>query len=165
MVLVLLTGLPGTGKSTIAAAVARVLPAIVISADPIDDALRTAAVDNPHGKTGYELMKALAATQLDAGLHVVIDAVNPFAWVRHEYAAIADAHGAPLRVIVTTCSDEALHRRRVDDRFAAGRKRLDWSGVEHQVAYYEPYEGEGLRLDAADGVEANVAAATAFVLA
>ena len=40
--LVVVTGLPGTGKSTVAGAVARSLPAALISADPIEDNLGAA---------------------------------------------------------------------------------------------------------------------------
>ena len=67
VVSVLMTGLPGTGKSTVADAVARSLGAGVVSADPIDAALLTAGVPNEDGKVGYEVMKALAANELDAG--------------------------------------------------------------------------------------------------
>jgi len=43
--LVVVTGLPGTGKSTVAGAVARSLPAALISADPIEDNLGAANAD------------------------------------------------------------------------------------------------------------------------
>ena len=51
--LVLLTGLPGTGKSEIVAAVAEAINACTISADPIDMALAEAGVANEGGKVGY----------------------------------------------------------------------------------------------------------------
>jgi predicted kinase len=162
-VLVLMTGLPGTGKSTIANAVARALGAVVVSADPIDGALETVGVDNPEGRTGYAVMKALVGRQLDGGLDVVVDAVNPFRFVRDAYAALAASRSVPLSVIVTGCSDVALHRSLVEMRVAEGRGLIVWAGVERQIAYYEPFDGPALRVDAADGLETNCARAIEYV--
>lgn len=165
--LVLLTGLPGTGKSTIAAAVARALPAALLSADPIDAALIRAGMSPAQrpDKAGYEVMKALAAEQLAVGTAVVIDAVNPFHFVRQAYLDIAAAHAAPVAVIITRCSDVATHRRRIEARHNAGLKAIDWAGVERQMDYYEPFAGDALTLDAMDPVAATLAAALAYVAA
>jgi len=46
---------------------ARELDARVLSADPIDAELAAAGVPNPDGRTGYEAMKSLAASELKAG--------------------------------------------------------------------------------------------------
>ncbi len=160
-VLVLMTGLPATGKSTIAEAVARALPAAWLSADPVDAALVRGGL-RPEQRpdiAGYEAMKALADLQLSAGLSVVVDAVNPFAFVRDAYADIAARHAATLIVLVTECSDRALHRARVETR-----AKQPWSEVERQQGYWEPYEGEALRLDAAEDAAANTQRAVAYVL-
>ena len=151
--LVVMTGLPCTFKSTIPRAVARELDAPVVSADPIDAALAAAGVPNTEGRVGYEVMKALAATELGSGRSVVIDAVNPFAFVRHAYFDLASAAGCQVRVIVTTWGDEAVHRERVSRR--TGEGMLDWREVERQRAYYEPYRGEALHLDAGEAANLN----------
>ena len=164
VVLVLMTGLPGTGKSTVADAVARSIGACVVSADPIDAALVAAGVPNEDGKVGYEVMKALAANELDAVRGVVIDAVNPFRFVRQAYFDLASGNRAPVSVIVTVCSDVEVHRRRIESRRARGEKGIDWAGVERQIGYYEQYEGECLVLDAVDSPDDNCASATAYVL-
>lgn len=65
--LVIMSGLPGTGKSAIAEAVAVALPAALVSADPIDVALARAGQPNDQGKAGYEVMKAIARGQLALG--------------------------------------------------------------------------------------------------
>jgi len=161
--LVLMTGLPGTGKSTVAEAVARTLPAALLSADPIDAALLRAGV-RPEQRPdilGFEVMKALAALQLEAGLHAVIDAVNPFAWVRQSYRGIAAANEAAFVVVATYCSDSELHRARVAKRLPA---KIDWDGVMRQVDDYEAPEGEMLHLDAVYDEAENVRAAVDYVL-
>lgn len=70
------------GKSSVAAEVARVLQACTISADPVDEALSAAGVANEEGRAGFEVMKALARNELGTGRSVVVDAVNPFPFVR-----------------------------------------------------------------------------------
>jgi predicted kinase len=164
VVLVLMTGLPGTGKSTIADAVAYALGACVLSADPIDAALSTAGVSDEEGRVGYELMKALAREDLNAGRSVVVDAVNPFRFVRQAYRDLGDATHTGTSVIVTQCSDVALHRRRIEARHDRGEKGIDWAGVEIQIGYFERFEGECLVLDAVDPASENCAAAVSYVL-
>ena len=154
-----MTGLPCTGKSTIAAAIAAALPATLLSADPIDAALTAAGVEHRPDIVGYEIMKALARENLVLGLSVVIDAVNPFAFTRAAYVEIAAASSTQVVFIVTECSNAVVHRERVEGR----AKPLTWSEVERQIDYYEPFVGEALRLDAVDDHEQNVAAAVGGV--
>lgn len=164
-VLVLMTGLPGTGKSTIAAVVARALPAALLSADPIDAALVRAGVGAQQRPdiVGYAVMRTVADEQLAAGLSVVVDAVNPFRWERQAYFDAAAEHGARIAVIATTCTGTAEHRRRIEARHVAGLSRADWAEVLRQTGYYEPFDGDALRLDAMGEAAANVRAAVAFV--
>lgn len=160
-----MTGLPCTGKSTIAEAVAELVGATVLSADPIDAALLAAGV-NPEQRpdiVGFEVMKSLARTNLALGLSVVVDAVHPFESVRQDYLKIAQERSAAATTILTTCSDPAVHRRRVEDRRRRGEKEIDWAGVQRQIDYYELPDHPGLVLDALDDVEQNVAAAVGRV--
>ncbi len=163
-VLVLMTGLPGTGKSTVAAAVARALPAALLAADPIDAALVRSGV-GPEQRpdiVGYAVMRAVSGEQLAAGLSVVVDAVNPFRWERQAYFDAAAEHGARVAVIATACADAAEHRRRIEARYSVGLSSADWAEVLRQTGYYEPFDGEALRLDATEEAAANVRAAVAY---
>jgi predicted kinase len=159
-----MAGLPCTGKSTIANAIATTLPASLLSADPIDVALSAAGQPNEQGKAGYEVMKAITREHLMLGLHVVVDAVNPFAFVRRAYLDLAAQFVAPTAVIMTTCSDRDLHRTRVEQRHVAGRKGIDWTGVEKQIAYFEPQDGEALTLDATVSPLENITKAIAYAM-
>jgi len=163
--LVVLTGLPCTGKSVVAEALARALPATLLSADSIDATLLAAGIapDQRPDIVGYEIMKALADEQLALGGSVVIDAVNPFGWVRDEYAAIASRHSVVAVLVATICSDGGMHRARVEARRTEGVKDIDWGGVERQIAYYELPAADILTLDAVDSVHDNVAAALDYV--
>lgn len=141
------------------------MPAALLSADPIDTALLGAGVLHEQGIPGYEVMKALAREQVAAGLSAVIDAVNPFRFVRQAYVDIAAEFGAPIAFVMTVCSDRVAHRQRVEERHRSGIKDITWARVERQIAYYEPVDGGALTLDSMNASEGNVLAACDYVRA
>jgi predicted kinase len=168
VVLVAMTGLAGTGKSTIADAVGRALPAPVFSVDPIEATLNRAGITREHdsGRVAYDLAGMLAGAQLRNGQAAVIDSVSPFAFVRQWWADIARRHDAPFVLLATVCSDRDLHRARVESR----RRDIDgflyepdWSDVAARIDEYEPPEHPDLVLDAVDPVESNRARAVEYV--
>src|SRR3954447_26027131 len=74
-VLVVVSGLPGTGKTAVAAELAARLGAVHLSVDPIEDALLGAGLP-PSCETGvaaYEAARAVAEQNLALGLTVVAD--------------------------------------------------------------------------------------------
>jgi len=78
MVLAVFAGLPGVGKSTLAAQVAAELPATVLAVDTVDFTLQRYDVTEPRpGFAAYGVVAALAEVQLGIGHNVIIDAVNP----------------------------------------------------------------------------------------
>lgn len=78
LVLVVVAGLPGTGKSTLADTIGQHLPAPVFSVDPIEAAIWRSGVA-PSFETGlaaYEVAATLAEHQLHLGMSAVVDAVS-----------------------------------------------------------------------------------------
>lgn len=168
------SGLPGTGKSTLARALARHLGAAYLRVDTVEAAL----LDAGHtGITveGYAVEYAVAADNLCLGLSVVADCVNPVAQTRDAWAAAAQQAGAVLVNIEVNCSDMAEHRRRVRARHAAGHDHTgqwsppDWADLEryrqeHQPWPERPGAGPLLRLDTAGRTpEQNFAALLALL--
>jgi predicted kinase len=148
--LAVFAGLPGVGKSTLAARVAEALPATVLAVDPVDAALRRYDVTEPRpGYAAYGVVAALAEIQLGVGHHVIIDAVNPVRAARQLWIDLADRAGVQLRVVEVVCGDDAEHRRRVEARFAARDHDgvPDWVRVLERSAEYEPYLGPRLLVD------------------
>jgi hypothetical protein len=165
--LVLITGLPGTGKSTVADEVARILGAPVLSHDWVMSGLRpyreiqTAldAMDPPgHRRVGWSLLGALARAQLRAGRSVVLDGVARAPEIE-SCRQVADEEDTEMALIVTDCSDLEHHRRLVE-----GRERgipdwyeLSWAQVQRSRQNWDPPEAADLWLDAVDPWVGNAA--------
>ena len=150
MVLAVFAGLPGVGKSTLAARVATVLPATVLAVDTVDFTLQRYDVSEPRpGYAAYGVVAALAETQLRIGHNVIIDAVNPVKAAREMWVRLAESLDVPLRVVEVVVGDDAEHRRRVEARFAARDHDgiPDWVRVLERQAEYEPYLGPRLVVD------------------
>lgn len=157
--LVALTGLPGTGKSMLADALGIALPATVVSVDPVEAALWRAGIhrSEPTGLAAYSVAAAVTESQLRLGHSVVVDAVNAAAPARQVWEMLARGYQVALRVIEVTCSDEALHRRRLAKRTrSAEEPAVTWSDVELLRAEYRSWQADGLLIDAADDFEINV---------
>jgi predicted kinase len=150
MVLAVFAGLPGVGKSTLAARVAEALPATVLAVDTVDFTLQRYDVREPRpGYAAYGVVAALAEVQLGIGHNVIIDAVNPVKAARQLWVELAERLGVPLRVVEVVCGDDTEHRRRVEARFAARDHDgiPDWVRVLERQAEYEPYLGPRLVVD------------------
>lgn len=114
-ILVVFSGLPGVGKTTIARSLSQIMMAVLLRVDTIEQAIRIAGTGDV-GPAGYDVANALAAENLRLGRHVVADSVNPVAASRQGWRATAARSEASLAEIRVICSDEAEHHRRLSER-------------------------------------------------
>jgi predicted kinase len=130
--LIVFSGLPGTGKSTVAALLARRLRATYLRVDSIEQALRACAT-LPAGVVteGYAVAYLVAADNLRAGGTVVADSVNPLPVTRDAWREVAQRAGTPALEVEIVCSDRNEHRRRVETRSSdvAGLRLPNWNDV------------------------------------
>ena len=147
-VLVAFAGRSGVGKTTLAKALALASGAVYLRIDTVEQALRTALSGAP-GASGYAMLQALAAENLDLGQDVIADGMNPVAASREGFAACAREAGARLMDVEIVCTDVAEHRSRVEARWAdiAGLAPPDWAAV--QARTYEPWTTPRIVLDTA----------------
>jgi len=144
---VVLTGLPGVGKTSLARALATAMPVLFMRIDAVEQAMRNAGIEAV-GTSGYAVANAIAAENLALGHDVIADCVNPIAASREMWRVTAAAAGAGLREIFVVCSDAAEHRRRVENRKPdlAGHRLPSWDDVTDMV--FEPAP-MALRIDTA----------------
>ena len=77
MMLVQVCGLPGAGKSTLSAAIAEELPAVLLRVDEIEAAMWTHGIPpEQSGIAAYSVMHAIAVPNLSRGQTVIADAVS-----------------------------------------------------------------------------------------
>jgi predicted kinase len=148
--LIILGGLPGTGKTTIAQELARQLGAVHLRIDSIEEAILASAVlDSPINDAGYRAGNAVAADNLHVGRTVVADSVNPVALSRDAWLEVAKRAQVLSVEIELTCSDAKEHRRRVETRVSdfAQSRSLTWQDV--VSCDYHPWNRAHLVIDTA----------------
>lgn len=164
-VLVLFTGPPGTGKSTLAEHAAGALHASVIGWDwamagltPFATIQATLSALDPvdHRRVGWSIMRSVAVAQLRNGRCVVLDGVardKEIAAARRT-AALEDARCV---VVATTCRDVVEHERRLVGRTRdiPGWHVLEWGNVANLLAHWKAPLDADLILDAMDDLDAN----------
>ncbi|MQA64007.1 MAG: adenylyl-sulfate kinase [Actinophytocola sp.] len=116
-VLIIVGGLPATGKSAVAGTLALELGLAFVRIDGIEQAIiRSSCLRQPLGAVGYVVGYAIAAEQLRHGVSVVAECVNPLAVTRDAWRAVGQERGAQVLEVELVCSDEAEHRRRAESR-------------------------------------------------
>jgi predicted kinase len=146
-ILIVLGGLPATGKTTLSRELTRRFAATYIRVDAIEQSLRAAGHDV--GPMGYIIANALAAENLRLGRVVVADCVNPVLPSRDGWRQMAMQSSARIAEIEVICSDVALHRQRAEARTSdiAGLKLPTWQDIVGR--HYEPWDRDHLVLDTA----------------
>jgi predicted kinase len=118
-VLIILAGLPGTGKTTLARLLALQIGAVHVRIDSIEQAIRNSGVAAVSlDDAGYRVAYAVAEDNLRAGRTVVADSVNPIALTRTAWREVAVRSGVRALDVEIVCSDRGEHRRRVESRAA-----------------------------------------------
>ncbi len=163
MRLIVFAGSPGTGKSALAEAVGQELGIPVLAKDWLEATLLRCELtpinqDKPLGFAGYQLLTILAERQLMLGQSVILDSVASTVSIRSSWKQLAMEYDAEWRVIECICSDESLHRARMNvrQRNIPGWHELDWSEVERVKAYYLPWDEDRLILNAIHPLEDNL---------
>ena len=159
---VVFTGLPGTGKSTLAEQAARAIGAPAFAGDWLMGALKPygvlAGLDRPtYLAMYYNLLNTLVTRQLLLGQSAVLDCLinDDIAARWHEDTA---RHGGRLLVVECVCNDLHLHRSRV-----VGRKRdipgwheIGWDHVERMRTEYPPLTISHITIDAVNSLDDNI---------
>ncbi|MBE6480798.1 MAG: hypothetical protein E7Z94_00170 [Actinomyces ruminicola] len=151
-VLVVLGGLPATGKSTVARELNRDGAFAYIRIDGIEQALKDSGEMGSGGVqgSGYAVGYAVAGDLLDGGNDVLAECVNPLPLTREAWQATARTHDAALVQIELVCSNPTTHRLRAESRTVdvPGLDLPGWQAIQQRE--YHPWDAvDVLRIDTA----------------
>ena len=139
--LIILAGLPGTGKTTLAREFVRRTNAIYLRIDSIEQAIRNStqskrSVDG----VGYCVGYAIAEDNLKLGRTVVADSVNPLDITRDAWLSTAKCARCRSLEVELICSDVLEHRQRIESRTTdiPGLTLPNWQDVLDRESHPSP---------------------------
>jgi predicted kinase len=146
--LIVLGGLPGAGKTTLARALSQRMQAAHIRIDTIEQAIRASGMlKSDIGPTGYMVGYAVAEDNLRIGRTVVADSVNPLNITRDAWRSVAERTSSPVFEIEIIRSDRADHQRVIETRTSdlQGLILPTWDDI--VAREYEPWDRPHLVID------------------
>jgi predicted kinase len=166
--LVVVGGLPATGKTTVARTAAGRFDAAFLRIDTIEQAIARFASRENSGEElhdavswglGYDVAYAVAGDLLRQGVRVFAECVNPMKITRDAWRDVAKTTGAHLVEVELVCSDPAEHERRATARTVDIPDLALPTWVDILAREYEPWDRTHVVLDTAgQSAEATVAA-------
>lgn len=148
--LIIFGGLPATGKTTIAQALAQQIKATYLRADTIEHTLAlTGKVPEDMEDMGYRIGYSLATENLKLGNYVIADSVNPLNITREAWRNAAKLAASEYLEVEVICSDKTIHQQRAETRLTdiAHFKLPSWQKITDR--YYEPWLTKQLTIDTA----------------
>ena len=157
--LVMLCGLPGTGKSTLARRLADGLPAVVVESDRVRQKLfAPPAYTGQESQRVHQVCHILIGWYLRHYYHVVYDATNLYEYHRGLIYRLAARSGARLVVVEVTASDDVVRERLAPRcsthpavRAPKDYSDADWDVYVHMRRRSEPIQHDHIVVDTSDG--------------
>ncbi|MEL6527699.1 MAG: AAA family ATPase [Chloroflexota bacterium] len=161
--IIMMSGLPGTGKSTIASRLASENNVAFLNKDHLSGTLHLHDTDN-HSILGYYLLFTLIEAHAQLDIDCIVDAVFPKIGFRERVREIALKYDAEHYILHTLCSDTALHRYRLQTRKSiVPWTPISWERVEEIRDFYVAWDTDtACFLDAVQPFEVNLAQAQRY---
>lgn len=153
--LLLMAGLPGSGKSSIVVAMSQFLPFCVVSTDWVRAQLRERPIYTAaEQEQVYAISYGLITQRLACGQRVVFDASNYKAARREYVTELAKRSGAPVAIALVQAAQQVIHQRLLQrmsrERTDGDLSDADWSVYKWMVETQEPIVEPHLVLDTTD---------------
>jgi hypothetical protein len=142
--LIIICGLPGSGKTTLARALSNKLKAVHISSDIVRKRMFTRPGYGEEEKRAvYGEMEAEASGALGEGKTVVVDATFYQGALRERFMKIAENNGRKAALVLCVLAEEEV-RRRLGRRKEGGPSDADFAIYLKMKESFEPIAGEHL---------------------
>jgi predicted kinase len=162
--LIVFSGLPGTGKSTLANRLARELQVPLLCIDDlIGDVPEGAGI--PFWDSKVAILLRLAEVQLELGLSLILDSVF-MNMDRYHAQVLARKHDARFYPIYVFLSDDQAWEERVRARYEEAKHKgvATWERIQHQRERFRPWEpGTALFIDSLNTSDRNYETILNFV--
>ena len=163
--LIMIAGLPATGKTTLAGNIAYQQRIPVFSPEALRDEILSERLRNakPTWEDLYGTILRLADVQLALGVSVILESTFPDEKIRQQAADLAAQHNAQFHTIYTECSDRVLWRQRLLARVTRAAPMETFTGVNEVKRLektYAPWNPDTtLFIDSTADEDANLQAA------
>ncbi len=158
--LIMISGLPATGKSYLARRLAKRLPFVVIETDFVRKCLFSPPTYSAQESTQvFKVCHALINKLLRRGVRVIFDATNLIEFHREKVYRLALRREAKLIIVRTVASEEVVRERlhqRETQRDPEDISDANWRIYRRMAQREEPIGRPHLIIDTSDDIEAAV---------
>ncbi len=169
--LIIFSGLPGTGKSTLAQLIVEKLQISLLGIDDVVSAIppHMAKHADPYWDDMISVLLNLVESQLRVGLSVMVDSVF-MGEDRNQAREIAHRTKAAFRPIYTYVSDERVWEERVTRRVEMAPPEIKayvatWERIQEQRKHFYPWKpGDALFVDGINPIETNLNTVLNFII-
>lgn len=166
--LIVISGLPGVGKTSIAEIAAARMGSVHLSIDVVEESILACGLPPGWqvGVAAYEAVRATAELNLRLGRSVVIDAVNDSEAARQTWRAAVSRTRSRIDFVHLVMSDTREHEQRLSgrDRGLSFVGEPTWADVQRRRADYAVWSDEVLEFDTSARTVDEVADALAACL-
>jgi predicted kinase len=168
---VLFAGLPGTGKSTLAKAVAERLGAAILDKDQVRAALFPGALTDYTPEQDQLCIRAMVEaaiylTERKGVGYIFFDGRTFSTRAQIEEVLLpAERVGAPWRILQVTCDDAIAEQRLARGDPSHPAQNRDQALYRRIRAHFEPIQQEKLVVDTTSGIDGELEAVEAYVRA
>lgn len=162
--MIVIGGVPGAGKSTLAKELSKELNIPAFSKDELEAAVsRRGLCNNKETKgVGFEIMAVLAKNQIENNNSAIFDFIASKSRIMEQWPELLESE---IKYIECICSNEDIHRERIQsrNRNIEGWYELVWEDVLTIRKYFQPLMDDRLILDSVNDLNENVAKAIEYV--
>lgn len=162
--IIIIGGIPGAGKSTLAKALSKELNIPAFAKDELEAAVaRRGLCNNKETQgVGFEIMAVIAKNQIENNNSAIFDFIASKSRITERWPELLESE---IKYIECICSNEEIHKERIQsrNRNIEGWYELVWEDVLTIKQYFQPLMANRLIVDSVNNINDNIAMAIEYV--